>query len=57
MTIPVVPQWLEWSKILVEFDHYDRLDHIPQPVKHALVVDPQVGGFRLRKVPMDGAGQ
>lgn len=53
-TVPAVPQWLNWSEIPIGFDRSDHIDHVPHPGKHALVVDPQVSGFKLRKVLMDG---
>jgi hypothetical protein len=53
-TTPAVPQWLNWSEMAVSFDRSDHPDYIPHPGKHALVVDPQVGGYKLTKVLMDG---
>jgi hypothetical protein len=36
------------------FDQDDHPDHVPNPRKYALVVDPIIGNTRLTNVLMDG---
>jgi hypothetical protein len=54
MAVPTVTKFLDWAKTPVTFDQSDHPAHIPTPGRQALVVDPVVGGVRLRKVLMDG---
>ena len=51
---PAGPQWLRWSEQPITWsraDHPPRIDDLGQL---ALVVVPQVGGYTLNKVLMDG---
>ena len=54
MVESAVPEYLNWSEQLVTW----RREVHPPRVENlgclALVVAPQVGGYKLRKVPMDG---
>lgn len=49
VTMPTITQWLNSSEVSIGFDCSDHPTHIPY-----LVMDPQVGWFRLQKVLMDG---
>jgi hypothetical protein len=51
---PAVPTYLKWSEAPITFDKMDHPDHIPQPGRFPLVIDPIVGTKRLAKVLMDG---
>jgi hypothetical protein len=53
-TEPAVPNYLKWAEAPITFDKTDHPDHIPQPGRFPLVVDPIVGTKRLGKVLMDG---
>ena len=51
---PTVPRYLRWSEqpiVWIREDHPPRVDN---PGQLALVVAPQVGGYKLTKVLMDG---
>jgi hypothetical protein len=48
------PVYLDWSDHTITFDRDDHLDHIPNPGRYPLVVDPIIGNTRLMKVLMDG---
>ncbi|KAI5014770.1 hypothetical protein ZWY2020_056160 [Hordeum vulgare] len=54
MAASAVTKYLDWAKTRVTFDQSDHPASIATPGRHALVVDPAVNGFRLRKVLMDG---
>jgi hypothetical protein len=54
MAVPATPAYLKWSQMPITFDQSDHPAHVPTPGRQALVVDPVVGGTRLRKVLMDG---
>jgi hypothetical protein len=54
MAMPTITKYLVCAKTPVIFDQSDHPAHIPTPGRQALVVDPAVGGVRLRKVLMDG---
>lgn len=47
MTEPVVPRYLNWSEQPVMWSRADHLPQIDNPSELALVVAPQVGGYRL----------
>jgi hypothetical protein len=49
-----VPNFLKWSETPITFDRKDHPDHIPQPGRFPLVVDPIIGKTRLSCVLMDG---
>jgi hypothetical protein len=51
---PAMPTYLKWSDSSITFDHSDHPEHVPQPGRCPLVVDPIVGMKRLTKVLMDG---
>jgi hypothetical protein len=46
--------FLKWSETTITFDKKDHLDHIPQPGRFPLVVDPIIVKTRLSCVLMDG---
>ena len=48
------PVYLDWLDLAITFDRDDHPDHVPNPRKYPLVVDPIVGNTRLTKVLMDG---
>jgi hypothetical protein len=48
------PVYLDWSDKPLTFDRDDHPDHVPNPGKYPLVVDPVIGDVRLTKVLMDG---
>jgi hypothetical protein len=54
MLVPATRTYLKWSKTPITFDQSDHPAHVATPGRQALVVDPVVGGTRLRKVLMDG---
>jgi hypothetical protein len=54
MAVPATPTYLKWSQTPITFDQSDHPAHVATPGRQALVVDPVVGGTRLRKVLMDG---
>jgi hypothetical protein len=54
MVAPATPTYLKWSQTPITFDQSDHPAHVATPGRQALVVDPVVGGTRLRKVLMDG---
>jgi len=45
---------LKWSKTAITFDRKDHPDHILQPGRFSLVVDPIIGKTRLSRILMDG---
>ena len=51
---PAVLRYLKWSEAPITFDRADYLDHVPQPGRLPLVLDPIVSSVRLSKVFMDG---
>ena len=51
---PAVPQWLRWSEQPITWSRADHPPRIDDPGQLALVVAPQVGGYTLNKVLMDG---
>ena len=52
--VPAVPQWLKWSEQPVVWSREDHPGEINEEGKLALVVAPQVAGYKLSKVLMDG---
>ena len=52
--VPAVPQWLKWSEQPVVWSCEDHPGEINEEGKLALVVAPQVAGYKLSKVLMDG---
>jgi hypothetical protein len=54
MAMLATTKFLNWSKTPITFDQSDHPAYIATPGRQALVVDPVVGGVRLRKVLMDG---
>jgi hypothetical protein len=53
-TKPATPAFIGWSGSAITFDCDDHPDHIPQPGRYFLVLDPIIGNTRLTKVLMDG---
>ena len=51
---PTVPRYLRWSKQPIVWSHEDHPPRVDNPGQLALVVSPQVGGYKLAKVLMDG---
>jgi hypothetical protein len=49
-----IPTYLRWSESAITFDRTYHPDHVPQPGRFPLVVDPVVRPKRLTKVLMDG---
>jgi hypothetical protein len=49
-----MPAFLDWSMSAITFNHDDHPDHVPQPGRYPLVVDPIIGNMWLTKVLMDG---
>jgi hypothetical protein len=52
--VPAIPQWLKWSEQPVVWSREDHPGEINEEGKLALVVAPQVAGYKLSKVLMDG---
>jgi hypothetical protein len=48
------PVYLDWSDRAITFDRDDHPDHVPNPGKYPLVVDPIIGNTCLTKLLMDG---
>jgi hypothetical protein len=48
------PVYLDWSDRAITFDRDDHSDHIPNPGRYPLVVDPIIGNTHLTNVLMDG---
>ena len=46
--------FLKWSETAITFDRKDHPDHIPQPGRLTLVMDPIIGKTHLSRVLMDG---
>jgi len=42
-----IPAYLKWSEVTITFNRNDHPDHIPQPRRFALVIDPIIGQTRL----------
>ena len=51
---PAWPRWLNWSEQPITWTRDDHLLVVDNPGALALVVSPQVGGYTLDKVLMDG---
>ena len=51
---PLVLSYMKWADTTVTFDQSDHPPHIPNPGRHALIVDPLVESYRIRDVLMDG---
>jgi hypothetical protein len=51
----MTPVYLDWLDRTVTFDRDDHPDHVLNPRKYSLVVDPIIGNTRLTKVLMDRA--
>jgi hypothetical protein len=49
-----IPEYIEWSSQNITFIRADHPMTIPKPGHAALVVEAQVGGFKMSKVFMDG---
>ncbi|KAK1603321.1 hypothetical protein QYE76_016673 [Lolium multiflorum] len=49
-----IPEYVEWSSQNITFSRADHPMTIPKPGHAALVVEAQVGGFKMSKVFMDG---
>jgi hypothetical protein len=46
--------FLKWSETAITFNRKDHPNHIPQPGRFPLIVDPIIGKTRLFRVLMDG---
>ena len=51
---PVVPRYLRWSEQPIVWSREDHPPRVDNPGHLALVVAPQVGGYKFTKVLMDG---
>ena len=51
---PAVPRYLWWSEQPIVWSREDHPPRIDNPGELALVVAPQVGGYKFTKVLMDG---
>ena len=51
---PAVPQYLLWSEQPILWSRVDHSPQVDNPCQLALVVAPQVGGYKFTKVLMDG---
>src|SRR3954466_1602646 len=51
---PATPHYLRWSEQPIIWSREDHPPRVYNPVQLALVVAPQVGGYKLTKVLMDG---
>ena len=51
---PALPRYLRWSEQLIMWSREDHPPRVDNPGQLALVVDPQVGGYKFTKVLMDG---
>ncbi|KAK1649261.1 hypothetical protein QYE76_067066 [Lolium multiflorum] len=49
-----IPKYIDWSSHSVMFSRADHPMTIPKPGHTALVVEAQIGGFKMSKVFMDG---
>ncbi|KAK1644128.1 hypothetical protein QYE76_061933 [Lolium multiflorum] len=49
-----IPEYVEWSSHNITFSRADHPMTIPKPGHAALVVEAQIGGFKMSKVFMDG---
>ena len=54
MAEPAVPRYLNWSEEPIIWSRADHPPWVDNPGNLALVVAPQVGGYNLSKVLMDG---
>ncbi|KAI4996948.1 hypothetical protein ZWY2020_052290 [Hordeum vulgare] len=57
MTEPAVPRYLNWFEQPVTWSRADHPPQIDNPDELALVVAPQVGGYTLSEVLMDGGNK
>ena len=51
---PAVPRYLRWSEQPIVWSREDHSPRVDNPGHLALVVAPQVGGYKFTKVLMDG---
>ena len=51
---PAVPRYLRWSEQPIIWSREDHPPRVDNPGQLALVVAPQVGGYKFTKVLMDG---
>ena len=51
---PAVPRYLRWSEQPILWSREDHPPRVDNPGQLALVVAPQVGGYKFTKVLMDG---
>ena len=51
---PAVPRYLRWSEQPIVWSREDHPPRVDNPGHLALVVAPQVGGYKFTKVLMDG---
>jgi hypothetical protein len=49
-----IPEYIDWSSQSITFSRADHPMTIPKPGHAALVVEAQIGGFKMSKVFMDG---
>ena len=50
---PAIPRYLRWSEQPIVWSSEDHPPRVDNPGQLALVVAPQVGGYKLTKVLMD----
>ena len=53
-TTPACPRWLNWSEQPITWTRSDHPMVVENPGALALIVAPQIGGYTLHKVLMDG---
>ena len=51
---PAIPRYLRWSEQPIIWSREDHPPQVDKPGQLALVVAPQVGGYKFTKVLMDG---
>ena len=54
VVVPEVPRYLRWSEQPIVWSRDDHPPRVDNPGHLALVVAPQVGGYKFTKVLMDG---
>src|SRR5436190_24315922 len=52
---PITPKYLKWSEAPITFGRADHLDHIPNPGRYPLVLNPIVRTVKLNRVLINGS--
>jgi hypothetical protein len=47
---PTTPEYLNWSKVLITFDHSDYMDYVPKPGRYPLIINPIIKNVKLNRV-------